>query len=142
MIREYRWYIRFRMETDFLFVNYKNNIYALCAKGKRKMELYEKVSTNLGFVEREKKIRKFWEENRVFEKCDFSDKIMCEFEGFSFPIPIGFDRLLRVMYGDYKILPPENERGAWHSGAVFEPDVPYKEYLKKMDRETCLLKGI
>ena len=32
------------------------------------MELYEKVSTSLGFVEREKKVRKFWEENRVFEK--------------------------------------------------------------------------
>ncbi|MBQ7356508.1 MAG: class I tRNA ligase family protein, partial [Clostridia bacterium] len=32
------------------------------------MELYEKVSTSLGFVEREKATRKFWEENGVFEK--------------------------------------------------------------------------
>ncbi len=31
-------------------------------------ELYTKVSTNLNFVEREKATRKFWEENRIFEK--------------------------------------------------------------------------
>ena len=32
------------------------------------MEIYEKVSTNLNFVEREKETRKFWEENEIFEK--------------------------------------------------------------------------
>ena len=32
------------------------------------MEIYEKVSTNLNFVEREKETRKFWEENKIFEK--------------------------------------------------------------------------
>ncbi len=31
-------------------------------------ELYSKVSTNLNFVEREKATRKFWEDNKVFEK--------------------------------------------------------------------------
>ena len=31
-------------------------------------ELYEKVSTSLSFVEREKATRKFWEDNRIFEK--------------------------------------------------------------------------
>ncbi|RDU25134.1 isoleucine--tRNA ligase [Anaerosacchariphilus polymeriproducens] len=30
--------------------------------------MYEKVSTNLNFVEREKKIEKFWKENQIFEK--------------------------------------------------------------------------
>ena len=32
------------------------------------MELYEKVSTSLNFVEREKETRSFWEENKIFEK--------------------------------------------------------------------------
>ena len=32
------------------------------------MEIYEKVSTNLNFVEREKATRAFWEENKIFEK--------------------------------------------------------------------------
>ena len=31
-------------------------------------EIYEKVSTNLNFVEREKATRKFWEDNGIFEK--------------------------------------------------------------------------
>ena len=31
-------------------------------------EIYKKVSTSLGFVEREKLIRKFWEDNSIFEK--------------------------------------------------------------------------
>ncbi|MBO5206704.1 MAG: isoleucine--tRNA ligase [Clostridia bacterium] len=30
--------------------------------------MYEKVSTNLNFVEREKETRKFWEDNKIFEK--------------------------------------------------------------------------
>ena len=32
------------------------------------MELYDKVSTNLNFVEREKATRRFWEENKIFER--------------------------------------------------------------------------
>jgi len=69
-------------------------------------------------------------ENNIFEKCDFSDKLIWKFEGFEFPIPIGFDRVLTVMYGDYNTLPPQEERGNWHSGARFDPDISYKEYLK------------
>ena len=30
--------------------------------------MYDKVSTNLNFVEREKKIEKFWEDNHIFQK--------------------------------------------------------------------------
>ena len=29
--------------------------------------MYEKVSTNLNFVDREKNVEKFWEENHIFE---------------------------------------------------------------------------
>ena len=29
--------------------------------------MYQKVDTNLNFVEREKKTEKFWKENQVFE---------------------------------------------------------------------------
>ena len=38
------------------------------------MQLYSKVSTNLNFVEREKETRKFWEENKIFEKSIDSRK--------------------------------------------------------------------
>ena len=36
--------------------------------------MYEKVSTNLNFVEREKKIEKFWEDNDIFQKSMDSRK--------------------------------------------------------------------
>ena len=40
--------------------------------GDYNMEIYEKVSTNLNFVEREKQTRKFLEQNGVFEKSSES----------------------------------------------------------------------
>lgn len=43
--------------------------------------MYEKVSTNLNFVEREKSIQKFWEENAIFEKSINSRK---EGESYTF----------------------------------------------------------
>ena len=46
-----------------------------------KMEVYEKVSTNLNFVEREKATRAFWEKNRVFER---SIDIRKDGENFTF----------------------------------------------------------
>ena len=36
--------------------------------------MYDKVSTNLNFVEREKKVEKFWKENKIFEKSIESRK--------------------------------------------------------------------
>ena len=30
--------------------------------------MYQKVDTNLNFVEREKKVEQFWKENHIFEK--------------------------------------------------------------------------
>ena len=30
--------------------------------------MYKKVSTDLNFVDREKEVEKFWEENHIFEK--------------------------------------------------------------------------
>ncbi len=39
--------------------------------------MYEKVSTSLNFVEREKRIEKFWKENKIFEKS-IEDRKGCE----------------------------------------------------------------
>ena len=36
--------------------------------------MYEKVPTNLNFVEREKKIEKFWNDNQIFQKSMDSRK--------------------------------------------------------------------
>lgn len=65
---------------------------------------------------------------------DFSSAIYWEFEGHKFPIPVGYDRFLKIMYGDYMELPPMEERGIHHNGAVFDADIPYKEYLKNIEK--------
>ena len=39
--------------------------------------MYEKVSTNLNYVEREKKVEAFWKENKIFEKS-IEDRCNCE----------------------------------------------------------------
>lgn len=65
----------------------------------------------------------------VYFKEDFSDVIRVDFEGFKFPIPIGYERILSTLYGDYMSFPPLAERGKHHTG-LFNPDVPYKDYIK------------
>ena len=46
----------------------------------------------------------------TFQAEWFEESVQLEFEGYSFPAPAGWDALLRNMYGDYMILPPEEER--------------------------------
>lgn len=40
----------------------------------------------------------------------FGESVPLEFEGHLFPAPAGWDALLRNMYGDYMVLPPQEER--------------------------------
>lgn len=68
-------------------------------------------------------------EKNTFDKSDFADTIMLEFENMMVPAPIGYQKVLKVIYGDYMKFPPVEKRGLWHS-FTFEPDVPYKEFLK------------
>ena len=60
---------------------------------------------------------------------DFKTFILADFEDFKFPVPIGYDRMLTMAYGDYMEFPPIEERGKWHSDAVFNADIPYLEYI-------------
>ena len=74
---------------------------------------------------------------KIWYAEDFSSAIEWDFEGFKFPIPVGYDRFLKTMYGDYMQLPPVEERGHHHDGAIFNADIPYKEFLEtyKKDRQ-------
>ena len=71
----------------------------------------------------------------VYPAEDFKEQIFVSVEGFMLPIPNGFDRVLRIMYGDYMKFPPVEERGVWHAGTTFDPDIPYKDYLKSINIE-------
>lgn len=68
---------------------------------------------------------------------DFAASIPHPYEDYEFQIPVGWDRMLRIKYGDYMQLPPMEKRGNWHSTTIFDPDVPYQEFLEeyKKDRD-------
>lgn len=52
---------------------------------------------------------------RNYQLCeDFDETINTEFEGYTFKIMKGYDRVLRNIYGDYMQLPPENQRQPKH----------------------------
>lgn len=53
------------------------------------------------------------------------------FENILVPAPKAYELILSRTYGDYMTFPPAEQRGKWHEGQIrFEPDMPYKEFLK------------
>lgn len=65
----------------------------------------------------------------VFFATDFSEIKIAEFEDTVIRIPNGFDRYLRMDFGDYMQLPPECKRKPGHSTAIISIGRAYKEYL-------------
>ena len=63
----------------------------------------------------------------LFFKADFEDCIPCKFENVTSFIPKGYDRILRIIYGDYRQFPPVEKRGIWHGNIIYNPDRPYIE---------------
>jgi len=55
------------------------------------------------------------------------------FEHLHFPIPSGYDAVLRTQYGNYMQLPPVEEREA-HDTSLFDADNPYTYYIKNLPR--------
>ncbi len=54
-----------------------------------------------------------------YQVCsDFEKTVDAEFEGRTFKIMKGYDRVLRNIYGDYMQLPPENQRQPKHGHAT------------------------
>ena len=54
----------------------------------------------------------------IFEKADFLPPVDMEFCGKMYSAPKNYDRVLRIAYGDYMKLPPENERVAHNPARI------------------------
>lgn len=60
---------------------------------------------------------------------DVKEFVYLPFEYIKARLPIGYDRCLRIQYGDYMQLPPVEKRGMNHERIVFyDPTKSYKEY--------------
>lgn len=71
----------------------------------------------------------------VYKSEAFASAEYRKFEGFNFPVPIGYDHILKTAYGDYMTFPPVEKRGTWHYGRISDPDKPYTEYLPKIEEK-------
>lgn len=67
-----------------------------------------------------------------FPAADFDHTIRIPFEDITIPVPAGYDSFLRAIYGDYMQLPPVENRVEAAHGGYTEPNLPYKEGLKKL----------
>ena len=67
-------------------------------------------------------------EKNVYHAEDFADTVLVPFEkDFAFPVPCGYERILRTLYGDWTQYPPVEKRGTWHNG-IMDPDRSYLQY--------------
>ena len=58
----------------------------------------------------------------------FASAKWVEFEGLSMPVPVGYDTYLRMAFGDYMQLPPEEERIPKHEAVLVDTEHSYRQY--------------
>lgn len=63
-----------------------------------------------------------------YPKKSFESAIWAEFEDTKLPVPVGYDSYLRIAFGDYMQLPPEEKRVPQHDAIKLDTERSYKEY--------------
>ncbi len=66
-----------------------------------------------------------------YPKEIFASAVRKEFEGHMLPVPVGYDAYLRMAFGDYMKLPPEEKRVCHHEFEVMDMDHSYLTYRGK-----------
>ena len=70
----------------------------------------------------------------LFLAEDFRSEVMWDFEGLKVPVPVGYERVLTTLYGDYMKFPPKEKRAQWHDGHIIDADVPWRECVARHRR--------
>ncbi|MEZ4357070.1 MAG: LicD family protein [Eubacteriales bacterium] len=63
-----------------------------------------------------------------YPKEIFKEEVLMEFEGHEMPVPIGYDTYLKIAFGDYMKLPPEEERAPKHEAVYIDLNNSYTKY--------------
>jgi len=66
-----------------------------------------------------------------YPKEIFSEAVYMPFEDKELPVPVGYDTYLRIAFGDYMTLPPEEERVPGHKAVITDPSKPYHTYIEE-----------
>ena len=62
------------------------------------------------------------DKSRVFDSDWFKDTVTVEFEGNKYLAPVGYDEMLKQLYGDYMQVPPEKDQVTQHSFEAWYKD--------------------
>ncbi len=66
-----------------------------------------------------------------YPKEIFASAVYKEFEGHLLPLPVGYDTYLKMAFGDYMELPPEEKRVPSHDGVCVDVHKSYRNYRGK-----------
>lgn len=69
----------------------------------------------------------------VFPKEYLQGSVKMDFEGGQYPVPNGYDPLLKILYGDYMTLPPEKERATKEHAILVDIHNSYENYANYRD---------
>ena len=69
----------------------------------------------------------------VYPRKCFLKQTQAVFEGKEYPIPAGYDRLLRILYGNYHQLPPEEDRLCKQHAILVDLENSYEQYAHYRD---------
>lgn len=65
---------------------------------------------------------------KKYPKEAFASAVYKEFEGYSMPIPVGYDAYLKTAFGDYMKLPPKEQQVGHHDVVYCDLENSYKKY--------------
>ena len=65
----------------------------------------------------------------IYHLEDFKSAIFVPFEDTKMPIPVGYNRYLTQVFGDYMQLPPEEDRQPHHEALIVDTKKSYTEYI-------------
>ena len=71
-----------------------------------------------------------------YPKEIFESAVYREFEGHQMPIPAGYDAYLKIAFGDYMELPPEEKRVPHHDVVYLDLNKSCYEYRKERQKES------
>ena len=96
-------------------------------------ECIQKIAANPNYINSEyctiSVITLLKKEHVIYPKIAFRDFITLPFEGINVRVPIDYEQLLEIQYGDWKRFPPIEERGKKNEQILFDPDKSYTDYL-------------
>ncbi len=65
-----------------------------------------------------------------YPKDVFRETIYLPFETVQMPVPVDYDKILTTYYGDWHKFVYDH---TFKIGAIYSPDIPYKEFLERVD---------